>query len=143
MAEPLAILLQLHEQSVETERLALVDALDRWDAAVAAATAVRRAISRETHEAERPGGDHLVEAFAAWLARARADLLAAEAQEAAAEAAVVRQRASLAAARASARAAETVLQRQAAERRSSLARTAQAELDEIGVRGLNGPDSTE
>jgi flagellar biosynthesis chaperone FliJ len=125
--------MQLHEQSVETERVALIAALDRWDAAVASAASVSRAIARETAAARAGAADE----FAAWLASARATLAAAEAESAEAEAAVIRQRASLAAARASARAAETVLARQAAERLLITNRAAQAELDEAGARRFN------
>ena len=135
MAEPLVVLLQLHQQAIESERRAMIEAVDAWNKALARATAIRRAIARETADAvAQEGRDDLVEAFAFWLTHAQAELTVAEAAETDAEAVTSRQRASLAAARASARAIEIGLERQAAARQTAGQRQLQAELDEAGLR---------
>jgi flagellar biosynthesis chaperone FliJ len=70
-ADPLQTLLRIRRQSVEEGRLSLALSLDAASIAAEAVREAELAIIRETERATEAGGDHLVEAFAAWLPSAR------------------------------------------------------------------------
>lgn len=106
-----------------------------------AVAAVEAAIERETEAASSlTADDAVVEAFGAWLKRARRDLRAAEANRAHAETETVRARAVLTAARGAVKAAEEVIAAKAAVQRADEARREQHALDEMGQsrRGSHG-----
>jgi hypothetical protein len=130
-AAALTALLRLRSLAVDDARRVLADRLRAETRAEADARLAETAIAEETARATSlDGDDGAVEAFAAWLKRARVHLDQARGIHAESAAATTQGRAVLAVARRSLEAAREVLATHLAEQRASIERRLQTEMDE-------------
>ncbi|HTW71243.1 MAG TPA: flagellar FliJ family protein [Acetobacteraceae bacterium] len=131
--DPLAAVLRLRRLAMEDATRDFADCLRSEAETRQAVAAVEAAIERETTLASSlEGGDAVVEAFGAWLKRARKDLHAAQSRHEQSESETARARAALAVARAAVKAAEHLMAEQEAAAALEASRREQRELDEIG-----------
>lgn len=131
--DPLAAVLRLRRLAMEDVSRDFAECLRGEAEARQAVAAMEAAIDRETELASSlEVGDAVVEAFGAWLKRARKDLRAAQALHEQSESETARARAALAVARAALKATEHLVAEQEAAAALETARQEQRELDEIG-----------
>lgn len=133
--DPLHTLHKLRKTGQDEARQALARALQIEASATATATTAERTIVDEQQTAmDLAAGDHVVEAFAAWLPTARAT--AAQAWQAAerAQSEVARTRALLTAAQAATETVETLILERATARQAHASRREQANLNEAAGR---------
>jgi len=131
--DPLAAVLRLRRLAMEDASRDFAECLRSEAEAGKAVAAVEAAIERETDIASSlEAGDAVVEAFGAWLKRARKDLRAAQTMREHTENETARARATLAVARAAVKATEHLIAEQNAAAGLQAARQEQRELDESG-----------
>jgi flagellar export protein FliJ len=131
--DPLAAVLRLRRLAMEDATRDFAECLRSEAEAAQAVAAVEAAITSETEVASSlEAGDAVVEAFGAWLKRARKDLRAAQAVYEQSENETARARAAVAVARASLKATENLIAEREAAADLEEARQEQRELDEIG-----------
>jgi flagellar export protein FliJ len=137
--DPLQAVLKLRELAVEEARRDVAACLELETAAGREAAAAEQAIGRETAAAtDLSAGDAEVESFAAWLPHGRRRAREAHEKHEAAAMDTARARAVLAASRAGVEAVQKLIEKRRAEENAALARKAQAELDEAGLRRRTG-----
>jgi len=131
--DPLAAVLRLRRLAMEEASRDFAECLRSEAQAGQAVAAVEAAIERETEIASSlEVGDAVVEAFGAWLKRARKDLRGAQALREQSESETARARAALAVARAALKATEHLIAEQVAAAAAEAARKEQHNLDDIG-----------
>ena len=125
-------LLRVRRASEDEAKRAFAACLAEETLARQRAEAAEAAITREGEiAADLAGGDHAVEAYAAWLPVGQNEVLRTRAAHEQATANVVLARVTLTLAHAAAEAALTFLERRAAEEKAALAKRTQAILDEV------------
>ena len=130
--DPLAAVIRLRRLAMEDASRDFAECLRSEAETKQAIAAVEAAIERETEIASSlEAGDAVVEAFGAWLKRARRDLRSAQARHEQSESETARARAALAVARAALKATEHLIAEQEAAAALDAARQEQRELDEI------------
>ena len=133
--EPLAVVLRLRRLAMEDATRDFAECLRAEAEGAQAVAAVEAAIERETEAASSlSAGDAVVEAFGAWLKRARQQLRAAEAARDHCEGETGRARAVLSVARSAVKATEHLIAEQEAAKARKAARQEQQTLDEIRPR---------
>ena len=133
--DPLHTLHKLRKTGQDEARQVLSRALHIEAGASATATAAERAITDEQQLAmDVDAGDHVVEAFAAWLPSARAAVAQARQAAERAQAEVARARALLTAAQAATETVEILIRDRAMARQAHASRREQADLDEASGR---------
>jgi len=131
--DPLAAVLRLRRLAMEDASRDFAECLRSEGETRQAVAAVEAAIERETDIASSlEAGDAVVEAFGAWLKRARKDLRAAQSRHEQSESETARARAALAVARSALKATEHLIAEHEAAAALEAARQEQRELDEIG-----------
>jgi hypothetical protein len=139
--DPLQVVLRLRGMAVDAARADLASFQTRQQAAELAAAQALSRIAQEMAQASRIDvGDGVVEAFARWLPRGRADANRTRlvAERAVAECGVARSR--LTAARAANEAVENALKQRVLQEDADAARQEQAIMDEVGLRTRPVPE---
>ena len=135
MADPLGTLLRLRLLAVDQARRDLADCLRQEAEASEAVRELAAEVERETDVVcQSPGEDSLVENFAAWLRRARADQDAAAKKLLDAELQTQEARAVLTASRSAVETVEAMIDRRAAEQEAEVGRVEQKAVDEAAGR---------
>lgn len=126
---------KLRKAGQDEARQALARALQtEAGAALAAATSERVIADEQQMAMDLTAGDHIVEAFAAWLPTARAAAVQAWQIAERAQTEVARARALLAAAQGATETVETLIRERATARQTHAERREQADLDEAAGR---------
>lgn len=140
--DPLKTVLRLRQRGVDDAKRNLAASLAIAAEAASTLHAAECAIEQEAERASDPdGGDHLVEAFAAWLPGARHRTAQARALHERHEADVGRRRAELAASRTALESVESLLTQCAAIAAADEARRIQHALDEAAGRLTKDQDA--
>jgi flagellar export protein FliJ len=131
--DPLAAVLRLRRLAMDEASRDFAECLRGEAQAEQAVMAVEAAIERETEIASSlEASDAVVEAFGAWLKRARKDLRGAQAVREQSESETARARAALAVARAALKATEHLIAEQVAAAAAEADRKEQHNLDDMG-----------